>query len=50
MPEKQIMHMTVAGWLFLATSWTAITVLLISTVWKLLKSAGHEEADETPTV
>ena len=47
MPEEQIAHMTVAGWVFLALSWTVITTLVTFCICKVLRLGKKHQPDET---
>ena len=48
MPEEQIVRMTLAGWVFLAASWTAITALIAFCIARVLRSGKKAGSDETP--
>lgn len=48
MPEEQIAHMTLAGWVFLVAFWLVITSLTVFCIIKILSSGKKIGPDETP--
>jgi len=47
-PKEQVVRMTLAGWVFLVSSWAVITWLIAFCIARVLRSGKKAESDETP--